>query len=273
MAFKERGIWRDQIGDMFNTLSIFSKFKGNESCGFHVHLSPARQKDPKWKLEELQHICTAIIHFERAMAALLPTHRNGSFWAKTHRNNAPGFKGKSVADCIKLIKACEDINELVMLMNDGSIRYYAWNFQNLSEQKTGTIEWRQPAAITTAQGCKAWMELAITFVQAARTPGVDCTTFSATVEGLRGFLKKGSIEKLSNVEVLDAILNDDKIKTGSVELITPDRIPSAEELIRKVQEDERKNLLLRKLDMKLKEEKAKAAAAKKAAEAAAAGSS
>ncbi|KAJ0116658.1 hypothetical protein J7T55_009808 [Diaporthe amygdali] len=255
MTFRASNEWRDEISGLFNGLSTLCTFRGNQSCGFHVHISPYGQY---WSLPELKGICKAIIRFERAMAALLPPHRNGSYWAKTHSNNVKKFMGKTVADCIKLIQACKSIEDLVMLMNEGN-RYFAWNFMNLDQDhlKTGTIEWRQPAAMTSQRGCLAWVELAIAFVLAARRADVDCTKYPGTVEGLKEFTSNGLVDGVSDVRYLNAVFSN---KTGAAALVTPE-IPSTAELETKVKEDQKKNLMLRKLSEKLAAE----AAARKAA--------
>lgn len=251
--------WRAEISGLFAGLDPLCSLKGNQSCGFHVHISPYRHY---WSLEELQGICQAIIHFERAMAVLLPPHRNGSFWAKTHSNNIQAFRGKTVGACIKLIKACKSIDDLVTLMNEGN-RYFAWNFMNLDKEylKTGTIEWRQPAAMTTARGCTAWIELALAFVLAGRRPDVTVEDYPGTVEGLKDFVCKGLVEGMSESRYLSAIFNT---KTGAAALIAP-TMPTKAELETKVKEDQKKNLMLLKLKEKLRAE----AEARKARQAAA----
>jgi hypothetical protein len=245
MTFRSSNEWRDEISGLFNGLNTLCALQGNQSCGFHVHISPYGQY---WSLSELKGICRAIIHFERAMAALLPPHRNGNYWAKTHSNNVQKFMGKPVAACIKLIQACKRIEDLVMLMNEGN-RYFAWNFMNLDQDhlKTGTIEWRQPAAVTTERGCLAWVELAIAFVLAARRSDVDCTKYPGTVEGLKEFTSNGLVDGVSDVRYLNAVFSN---KTGAAALATP-RIPSNAELETKVKEDQKKNLMLTKLSERL----------------------
>ncbi|POS69407.1 hypothetical protein DHEL01_v212198 [Diaporthe helianthi] len=183
---------------------------------------------------------------------LAPTHRNGSWWAKTFRNNIQQFKDKTVADCIEVIEACESIESLAYLMNDGSIRYYAWNFQNLDEThlSTGTIEWRQPAGMDSVHGCIAWIELAIAFVQAGRRPDIDCTSYPETVEGLKDFAWMGVIVDASDARYMDAIFNT---RTGAADLVAA-RQPSHAELMTKIEKDQRKNLMLRKLTERLEAE-------------------
>ncbi|KAG6368441.1 hypothetical protein INS49_002648 [Diaporthe citri] len=150
------------------------------------------------------------------MAALLPPHRTGSYWAKTHSNNVKKFMGKTVAGCIKLIQACKSIEDLIMLMNEGN-RYFAWNFMNLDQDhlKTGTVQ------------------------------------------GLKEFTSNGLVDGASDVRYLNAVFSN---KTGAATLVTPE-IPSNAELETKVKEDQKKNLMLRKLSEKLAAE----AAARKAA--------
>ncbi|KAG8170241.1 hypothetical protein KVR01_000986 [Diaporthe batatas] len=207
-------------------------------------------------------------HFANGLPfnVLLPPHRNGNFWAKTFRNNNRYFKDKNVAGCIRLIEACKTVQSVVDLMHGGETRYFAWNFKNLDADLPGTgktIEWRQPAAMHTSQGCISWIELVIAFVQAARRPDLDCRRYAGTVEGLKDFAWMGVVVDASDARYMDSIFNE---KTGAADLIEATPPPDAE-LDAKVKEDQRKNLMLMRLSQRIE---AEAKAAEKAAEKAAA---
>lgn len=267
MPFNSLGTWRSKLLDVFSTLGTVCNIACNQSCGFHVHVSPAGRP---WHLSEVKNICIAILHFEGAMAALLPPHRQNNWWAKPHSTNSQPLKNIEEAAWIKLIRECNGFDGIIGLMHGNSNRYFAWNFMNLAEGegKTGSIEWRQPCAVTTSSGCFAWIELAVTFVQAARKCNGNISTYPRTVVGLRKFLfENGLMAGASKKDYLNAILNKDKLMgPDRVELMTmTDAMePSAALLKKKVKEDSTKNIMLYKLRQK-EEKDAKAAEEKKKA--------
>lgn len=255
MLYDSLGEWRSQLRDVFTELQDVCKIECNQSCGFHVHVSPTGRR---WNILEVKRICIAVLHFERAVAALLPPHRQNNYWAKPHGTNVNTLKGKTEAQWTKLIQDCKDIDDIILLMHGDGNRYFAWNFENLAEGKLGTIEWRQPCAMTTYSGCIAWIELAVTFVQAARKFQGNISTYPSTVSGLREFLfQNGLMGAASRQQYLNTILNKNKLKApGWVELVTvtDDKKPSSAMLKAKVKEDSLKNIMLYKLRQKAAEE-------------------
>lgn len=259
---------------MFNVLGSVCRFESNQSCGFHVHLSPAGRS---WQVAEVQNICIAILHFETAFGAILPAFRWGNFWAKTFRNSNPALAGLPEAQCIAKVRACKTVTDLAHLMNplglgghkDECDRYYAWNLENLKANSKATIEWRQPEGMSTPQGCIAWMELATCFVLSARRPSVadKIATYPATAEGLRKFVEEGAVPGTSNVRNFAPLFQG---KAGARALQKLAR-PPASVLAAKQKEDKKKNVMLMKVFLKEKElARAKAAGATKAAGGAAA---
>jgi hypothetical protein len=95
-------------------------------------------------------------------------------------------------------------------------RGYAWNFTNVTEQGrrsdfNKTIEWRQPPGVTSRDECLAWMELAVSFVQACRVLELDhytlCQIYPSTVEGLRRFIEEGFVPHASDPRYLTPIFH------------------------------------------------------------------
>lgn len=70
------------------------------------------------------------------------------------------------------------------------------------------MKFRRPPGVTDAEGCLAWAEMAVGFVQSARRPefcaaGVE--GYSQTVEGLERFCYDGIMEGVSNKKYLEPL--------------------------------------------------------------------
>lgn len=253
LSFNSTGDWRSEVIRLFQVIGSICTFEANNSCGFHVHLSPAGRP---WKLEEVQNICIAILYFEPAFGPILPDFRWGNYWAKTFQNENRLLKGKSLLECFTLIKACKTLGQIADLMNplgylnvqEDNDRYFSWNFTNLKGTSIGTIEFRQPEGMTTPQGCISWMELATSFVLSARRPiplerlgGYTCN-----VDGLEKFVKEGAAEGISKAENLRPIFYK---KTGT-KGFTDAKKPRLAILQAKQKQDKEKNIMLRKVFLK-----------------------
>lgn len=103
----------------------------------------------------------------------------------------------------------------------GYDRCLIWNFGSLipgGDHSTDyTIEWRMPPAVKIAEGCLAWTELALNFVQAARREGThelfetddpedgEHEPEKPTVHDLRRFVEIGLDEEVSDPRYLEPI--------------------------------------------------------------------
>lgn len=223
-------------------------FQSNRSCGFHIHVSP---QEGTWTMTELRNICIAIIYFEGAFEVLVPEHRRGNQWIKSNRADNPALAKLTDAQIFQRINACKNAVEIADLMHPD--RYYAWNFKNLYYGGKATIEWRRPAGMTTADGCLMWAELAIDFVQSARRPGVNFGQYGRDVAGLYRFLHDGLVPGLSDERYLKPIFEG---KSGSLAPL-PVREMDLALLKKKAKQDQKKNIMMKKLSEELKKEESK----------------
>jgi hypothetical protein len=162
----------------------------NKSCGMHVHISPI---SGEWDLSSLKKLSYCILWFEEALEMLYPDDRRQTAqWGKANYALNPRFQKKTsyggsilgekqvkkdLSDCLDLIAIRTDIASLVHLLNPPSRtatnpsnepdRYYAWNFTNLLEGETGTVEFRRPPSKTESKDCEPWVWLSVAFVDAA----------------------------------------------------------------------------------------------------------
>lgn len=224
-------------------MKVLCYFESNRSCGFHIHVSPAQGA---WSITELRNICIAVIHFEGAFEVLVPEHRRGNQWIKSNRFDNPALASLTGAQIIQRINACNNAVEIADLMHPD--RYYAWNFKNLYYGGKATIEWRRPPGVTTAEGCLVWAELAIDFIQSARRPAVAFGKYGRDVAGLKAFLQDGLVPGLSDERYLKPVFEGKSgclptLKVKSVDMVL---------LSKKAKQDQKKNLMMKKLREQLK---------------------
>ena len=193
-------VWRQHVVATWSYLNKVYHIKGNLCCATHVHIS----LDPWYTLSELIKIAQAIMHFEPAVTALIPTERRNSRFAKSNWLDSPFLGGRNLsrAKAIACIGRITEPRAFIPVMQAFDDRNYAWNFVSLMDKKT--IEFRLAPASTTADEVLAWTELVIEFVQSAVNCGSveDLTRMPANVGGLRGFLKRYSEPSLSEPQRL-----------------------------------------------------------------------
>ncbi|KAH9992557.1 hypothetical protein F4779DRAFT_609148 [Xylariaceae sp. FL0662B] len=222
MLFNPAGAWRKEVEYMFRNIS--------PGAG-------------DWGTAELKSICKAIIYFECAFEVLFPKSRRGNQWAKSNRFDNRNFSSLSGQRCFELIDACHNPVEVADLMSPD--RYYAWNFDNLYFGRKATIEFRRPPGVNNPDVCLAWMELTISFVQAARRHSIGgmLSKYSPDIAGLRRFVNGGLIMGISNSHLFDSIFQG---KSGALQ---PQQVQIINKnmLMKKRKEDKRKNVMMKKL--------------------------
>lgn len=157
-----------------------------------MHLSPGSPGFERgdWTLNELKNIAQAAVYFEDALEVLTPESRRASSssgWG--HQPDRP-LQGLGTKHQDKL---------------EGS----SWDFTDIYRAGgTGTVEFRRPPGVVDAEGCLAWAELAVDFVQSARWPGFCAAGiggYPQTVEGLEQFCYDGVMEEVSNKKYLETL--------------------------------------------------------------------
>lgn len=82
---------------MFTHIGTKCTITTNDTCGFHVHLSPGDGRE--WPVEELRSISFAILYFDEAILALLPEHRRISSRLLSNYADNPRFRGCNFDEC------------------------------------------------------------------------------------------------------------------------------------------------------------------------------
>ncbi|PYI09012.1 hypothetical protein BO78DRAFT_459563 [Aspergillus sclerotiicarbonarius CBS 121057] len=181
--------WRQHIEFLWRFFALHYEISSNASCGTHVHLS----RVGGYSLPDLKRICQSIIHFEPAFEALLPDSRLSNEYSRSNwlDNTNFGHGNLSRNQSIAVIEQASSMRELVLLMNPDHDKMFGWNFLYLLNSPHGTIEFRRGAASTSAQNVFVYIEVAMSFIEAAIQLGSpeSLNKVPATVGGLKWFLQ------------------------------------------------------------------------------------
>jgi hypothetical protein len=236
--------WRRDVQGLWTFLDSYMLIETHAKCGTHVHMSPL---EGIWPLIHLKKICRSVLWFEAAFEILVPESRRGNRYCKSNRLDNPKFLGKSLKQCLVMIDDCQSNQDIADLMNNEGDRYYAWNFTNLYYGGKKTIEFRRGPGAEDSEGCISWVELAVSFVQAAikfgTVAGVEM--YEKSVEDLLRFIRGATVPQLNRPQAMQQIFS------GKAGAIMPKQVGilSAEqlaELHKKMEQDGKKNLMLKK---------------------------
>lgn len=192
LRFQEKSTWRHHVQTLWTFLGGDYEVSADATCSTHVHVSKAEGYTP----DQLKRLAQAVIHFEPAFEALVPSERRKNEYARSNwiDNKNFGYKRLSRADSIALLEQCTTVREVINLMNPDGSKYFGWNFQAIP--KYSTVEFRRGAASTSANDVFSWVELAVSFVNAAlklRTAS-DLRNFAGNIGGLTAFIEVGVVE-------------------------------------------------------------------------------
>lgn len=184
----ENSTWRRHIEFLWSFLRTDFHVNANTSCGTHVHLS----RTGGYSLVDLKKICQSIIHFEPAFEALLPEDRLSNEYARSNWLDNANFAHQNLSrkQSIAAIQRTSNMRELILLMNPNHDKMFGWNFLYLLSSPNGTIEFRRGAACISAQQVFVYIEVAMSFIEAAVQLGTPehLEKIPGTVGGLKRFI-------------------------------------------------------------------------------------
>lgn len=236
--------WRRDVQGLWTFLDDNMLIETHAKCGTHVHMSPL---EGIWPLMHLKKICRCVLWFENAFEVLVPESRRGNHYCKSNQHDNPKFLDKSLQQCLGMIDECQSNQDVVDLMNNDGDRYYAWNFVNLYYGGKNTIEFRRGPGAEDDKSCFAWVELAVSFVQAAIKLGsiTGLEMYEKKVEDLLRFIRAATVPRLNRPEAMRQIFS------GKAGTMLPKKVGTLSTgqlavLQRKKSQDGKKNLMLKK---------------------------
>lgn len=154
-----------------------------------MHFAPLGKT---WEVNPLKPFCRAILYFERAFEALLPAHRRGNEYAKSLLADNEKLNGKTLRQMFQELSQCHNNTEIVALMNCRRDRSFGWNFVNLLQGGTQTMEFRRGPGVVLPIDCRRWVEMVVTFADVSlTTDDTRLLSYTMDVDGLWRFISDG----------------------------------------------------------------------------------
>ncbi|KAK1756706.1 putative amidoligase enzyme-domain-containing protein [Echria macrotheca] len=162
-----RGGWEANIDTFWESFGkVFHLPKRDASCGSHIHISRGRNK--RFTLSQLKTVAFGIVMYEDLVKALLTAERqNNRFCRPNTEGSAQLRRCRTAAAAADLIKSVTTPSGLRDVMQDS--RYVLWNFDNVLEGRSGTIEFRGGRFLRGVVRTKRWIAFAVAFIHAILT--------------------------------------------------------------------------------------------------------
>lgn len=183
--------WRQNVEALWSFMSQRYLMHSNADCSTHVHISRVEG----YSTSDVKRIAQAIIHFEPAFEALVPSERRGNEYSRSNWLDNPqlAYRKLSREQSIGLIEAMNTTDEIIDIMNPNQSKYFGWNFLSLKTYKT--IEFRRGTASLSSNDTFMWVELGMSFVQAAMTQlsSQQMQKYPKTTGGLMDFIQNAHL--------------------------------------------------------------------------------
>jgi hypothetical protein len=149
----------------------------DRSCGTHVHVSPEGRFmwEYPYTLDELKCIAKAVIYYDPAVTLILPSERKACSYSRSNVLENAQLKG--VYNAVRTygygyifgwIDSFPDHETISSVVS--CTKFVAWNFQNAVSGGCGTVEFRRPPQVTTAEATKHWIAFTLCFIKGS----LDC---------------------------------------------------------------------------------------------------
>lgn len=214
-----------RFGNLWKSLTSKFNVSHSTACGTHIHVSifipPKDRNGANCTFDTLKGIAKAAVFFERCIDSLMPTYRLQNKYCRSNRYNAV-LRKKTLWDadlrqhCVAaMLQLIDDIQEqpdspggpdgyqklvdfLCPKHGNMKSRFYRWNFTPLlrANEKTRTIEFRQPPGCEKESDAVLWLSFTLIFVYGASNcfgePGRSVWNGweTATMDDLRKMLEE-----------------------------------------------------------------------------------
>ncbi|KAI1092382.1 putative amidoligase enzyme-domain-containing protein [Rostrohypoxylon terebratum] len=175
MSTRQR--WENEI-DMFwaSWHRIFHMPIQSNKCGSHVHISPWPEKE--FRLDQLKSIAFGIILYEPLIEELLPANRRHNRFCEMNSSYSSRLRVCWDLQTVWIrIRGCDYKWELRRLMQEDKgtreDRYVLWNFDNILEGRSGTVEFRGGRGLRGPVRTKRWIAFVIAFIDMCLGEGYD----------------------------------------------------------------------------------------------------
>ena len=213
-------VWSDVLDTIFESLDSAFVIHVNAACSMHVHIKPVLG----WNPAGVRSLAKAAAVFDDAITKIMPPSRKLTPWARssfrqitrwtdpaevrllpalssTSKDLAASFHKVTTGE--KTWKHLFDHFESKIKRNESiphvfDDRNVSMNFLPINNGICGTVEFRRPPGVETAQDAQKWAAFALAFMSASLTPAWaadakarSSTNKNATVAELQTFLQQG----------------------------------------------------------------------------------
>ncbi|KAI8626746.1 putative amidoligase enzyme-domain-containing protein [Xylariaceae sp. FL1651] len=153
---------------------IFHTPDKSRLCGSHIHVSPFPRQ--QFDLIQLKCIAFGVVLFEPHLNQLLPCNRRNNKYCLANTKRSERLQTMGAGDNEELyniwyfiwhmIRGKQDLRDFMQKGSDPSKdRYVRWNFDNILEGRSGTIEFRGGQCLRGPAETKTWISFVLAFVQ------------------------------------------------------------------------------------------------------------
>ncbi|KAK8115645.1 swim zinc finger domain protein [Apiospora sp. TS-2023a] len=166
--------WESEVDRFWDSMkAVFHMPVRSPKCGSHVHISPASRE---FTLSEVKRLAFGVLFYETATIPILPRERRDHEYCVRNSERSPDLKRllletnglnenglNAVASRINKAKSNQDIIDL-MQGDEKDNRRVLWNFANLREGGSGSVEFRGGRGLRGPVRTKRWIAFAVAFV-------------------------------------------------------------------------------------------------------------
>ncbi|TWU71855.1 hypothetical protein ED733_003304 [Metarhizium rileyi] len=168
--------WFAEITSVFKTLQKLGTIFLTAGCSTHVHVSPSAQKEEVYTIEQMRAIIKAVAYYEQAITRVMPGNRKNNTWAVSNfQDDKTGIKYRELYNKISsdtwapLFDALDEVRFLPLVpLEIFTTKHQSWNFKHLRSE-CGTLEFRRPPGVETAEEAIYWAAFALGFIKGAMT--------------------------------------------------------------------------------------------------------
>ncbi|KAK9794509.1 putative Amidoligase enzyme [Seiridium cardinale] len=197
--------WQEEVDHIFSVLSQYCEIKLTVGCSMHIHVSPTQTADlqQKYTIVQLRSILNAISFYDAAITQIMPAERKNNLWAQSNVNGEKtpskikmAYRAVPQRSWGPLFSIFGSIKMKAMVHREmGQDKYMSWNFGHLMDQ-CGTIEFRRPPGVKTADDAKHWAAFTLGFINMAMTTSNGwaqhgTATSHPSVKDLQRFVRAG----------------------------------------------------------------------------------
>ncbi|KAF9642850.1 hypothetical protein BDM02DRAFT_1857295 [Thelephora ganbajun] len=122
LHFQQGDHFRDYVKGVWDRIATPCIIGTNNSCGTHVHVSTSND----YTSVQVKAVARAILYFESAINALVPSHHLGNEYCKSFFASNQEFKGKTIGQAVAIVDKVDESHPGMVadLMNPGVDRNY-----------------------------------------------------------------------------------------------------------------------------------------------------